>query len=646
MLNEHDHVATEARRSDADGIGGAVRLAQETASFIASSRQSDRAGMARFVGACSVGLALVLSLQSSAAGQNSDQPRTEVLGIAFASFAPLNTDIFIADANGNNARPLIATPDLDYNPSFSPDGRWVVFTSTRNGSADLFRVPAAGGTAERLTDHAAFDDQGVLSPDGHRLAFVSSRNGQADIWILELASGVLRNLTNHPGGDFRPAWSPDGGQIAFSSDRESSAPMFGFTVLHSTEIYVVQADGTNLRRVTSRHAAAGSPSWSSDGRLLVYYEAEIADVQRIRSAARQRGSTQLATVNVETGEHQTLTRGPGEKWSPRWVEHDRIGYVTRDPDSDGGVAFIQGAAGARGEMRNPGWSPDGRRMVFHRDVGTDWPPVRPWASRDASFRLQRTGVFPSYSPEGDRLVVNDERAGILHNRILMMNGDGSSRSVLFGDPQRSALAPAWSPRNDRIAFGIGRFFQGVQGAATADIAIMTLDGKDVRVLTDGSGNYGLPSWSPDGRQVVFRFAGKEGNGLMVAEVATAARRTLTTGAAHDNFPSWSPDGQRIAFTSDRDGDYEIYTIRTDGTDPKRLTNSPGNDAHNAWSPDGNWIVFTSTRGGFKDESALHPFNPQPSGDLYVMRADGSDVRMLTDDQFEDGTPGWIPVRRR
>ena len=94
----------------------------------------------------------------------------------------------------------------------------------------------------------------------------------------------------------------------------------------------------------------------------------------------------------------------------------------------------------------------------------------------------------------------------------------------------------------------------------------------------------------------------------------------------------------------RDGDYEIYTIRPDGSDLRRLTHTPGNDAHNAWSPDGEWIAFTSARGGFKDESPLHPYNPQSYGDLYVMRADGSDVRKLTDDQFEDGAPGWLPAQ--
>lgn len=57
-------------------------------------------------------------------------------------------------------------------------------------------------------------------------------------------------------------------------------------------------------------------------------------------------------------------------------------------------------------------------------------------------------------------------------------------------------------------------------------------------------------------------------------------------------------------------------------------------------------MFTSVRGGFKDEMALTPLKPQPNGDLWVMRPDGSDVRMLTDDQFEDGTPGWLPTSRR
>jgi len=335
--------------------------------------------------------------------------------------------------------------------------------------------------------------------------------------------------------------------------------------------------------------------------------------------------------------------GAGEKWSPHWRPDGRVAYSSGGPD--GGIECVSGTAGARGEARSPSWSPDGRRMVFHRDVEGLWPPLRDWPSRDPSFQLVRTGVFPSYAPAGDRLVLNDAKAGILHNSIIMMNADGSRRSIIFGEPDRSALAPVWSPSGDRIAVGIGRFFPQVQALSTADIAVMRADGTDVRILTDGTGNSGLPSWSPDGTRLVYRTAGKDRNGLSIVDVETRVVRALTSGSGHENFPSWSSKDDRIAFTSDRDGDYEIYSIRPDGTDLRRLTHTPGNDAHNAWSPDGEWIAFTSARGGFKDESVLHPYNPQPYGDLYVMRADGSDVRQLTDDQFEEGTPSWLPMRR-
>jgi len=85
-------------------------------------------------------LLLLFVRGSSVDGQDMTRKPELPSTIAFATFAPLDTDIFIAAADGSDAKPLLPHPDLDYNPSFSPDGRWIVFTSTRNGSADVFRV--------------------------------------------------------------------------------------------------------------------------------------------------------------------------------------------------------------------------------------------------------------------------------------------------------------------------------------------------------------------------------------------------------------------------------------------------------------------------------------------------------------------------
>src|SRR5947209_13326346 len=151
--------------------------------------------------------------------------------IAFKSLGPNNSDIFIADSDGNHVRALLPDPFLDYDASFSADARWIVFTSNRSGVAKIYRVHPDGSGLTRLTDGRAFDDQGALAPDARSLAFVSSRGGQADIWTLDLATRRLRNITRHPAGDFRPAWSPDGEWIAFSSDRDPLRTGFPNTTL-------------------------------------------------------------------------------------------------------------------------------------------------------------------------------------------------------------------------------------------------------------------------------------------------------------------------------------------------------------------------------------------------------------------------------
>ena len=90
----------------------------------------------------------------------------EPSSVAYASFGPLNAAIYVANADGSGERMVIAGSVLDMNPSFTPDGRSILFTSRRQGSADVYRVNTDGSHLERLTDHYAFDDQAVMAPDG------------------------------------------------------------------------------------------------------------------------------------------------------------------------------------------------------------------------------------------------------------------------------------------------------------------------------------------------------------------------------------------------------------------------------------------------------------------------------------------------
>ncbi len=103
---------------------------------------------------------------------------------------------------------------------------------------------------------------------------------------------------------------------------------------------------------------------------------------------------------------------------------------------------------------------------------------------------------------------------------------------------------------------------------------------------------------------------------------------LTTDPAFDSGPAWSPDGTRIAFTSDRDGNYEVYVMNADGTNQTRLTNNPADDGRASWSPDGQKIAFRSNRTG--------------DYEIYVMNANGTGVTELTSLAGLDTRPRYSP----
>ncbi|PLQ00069.1 PD40 domain-containing protein [Cupriavidus pauculus] len=624
-----------------------------------------------------IAVAAALSVLAASPAQAGAGTRGELL---LNRIGPVSSELYVSNADGTGEHKLLGTTGFDYHASFSRDGQWVVFTSERDGlgQSNLFRVKIDGTHLQRLTDHIAVDDQAVFSPtDANVIAFVSSRKGAdgwatANIWTLNIATGALKNVTgsvpfdpSKPHGYFRPSWSPDGQWLAFSSDvgtdwRGHDLPN-GWERTQESAIYVIRPDGSGFRKIASNPGYAdGSPTWSPDGASLVFYEStQEATWGAHRPELINAVSSQVVSVNVSTLEKTTLTAGPGYKVFPQYLAAGTIAYHVKGGATEG-IYTTAGAfrSTAGSGLRSPHYSADGLRMVYEKVA---FQPARTNGttlySFDRNWEYRYTDVFPQLSRDRQKLVYTEKA---INGSIATINPDFTGYARIY-DPATSGVDPAliakglagafqptWSPDRKWVAFGVGQWFL-TRAAGPGRIARIRTDGSTNGVpefLTDGTINSGFPSYSPDGSKLVYRVWSPTEAGLRIIDVNTRAITTLTT--EPDNTPGWSPDGSRIVFTrklvdpsNPNRYNYDVFTIRPDGTQLARLTTHGANDGHAVWTWDGR-ILYNSGVYGYRDEVGLYDFTFQPDGQNWLMNADGSDKKPLTDTVWEEAMPLFVP----
>lgn len=209
--------------------------------------------------------------------------------LAYTSYKEGNPDLWLGE------RKLSSHPDLNTGAAFSPDGRVIALTLAKDGNPEVYLIDrATGAIHQRLTDHPAIDTSPTWAPDGRRLAFVSDRIGAPQIYVMRRDGTGVRALTSE-GYNTNPCWSPTADVIAY--DRLITA--------ERSDIYTVDVATGEIRRLTWNRWSSEDPFYSPDGRQIVF-------------AANREGAFQLYLMNADGGNVRRLTLGPGPYGSPSW----------------------------------------------------------------------------------------------------------------------------------------------------------------------------------------------------------------------------------------------------------------------------------------------------------------------------------------
>jgi TolB protein len=282
--------------------------------------------------------------------------------------------------------------------SINSGGGVIVFYSDRDGNTEIYSSKPDGSGTGRLTNDPGYDDSPAISPDGRRVVFLSTRDDPNsrfpdlvyEIYVMDIDGAALERLTFSEASEDHPSWSPSGDSILFDADYDGD----GFS-----EIYSMDPDGTNINRLTSNQANDQFAEWSPDGSQIAF-------------SSDRNGNWDIYVMNADGSNEQPLTDSPDWELFPAWSpDGAQIAYFGKSPNTHNTDVSVMDRDGSNARQltvmpgfdEDPDWSTDGSQLIFQTDRDGDFEiyVMNPDGSNQHPLAAARQSneLWPSWGPE-------------------------------------------------------------------------------------------------------------------------------------------------------------------------------------------------------------------------------------------------------
>ena len=499
--------------------------------------------------------------------------------------------------NAQSASATETAPLAVFEPAISPNGAEIAFVS----GGDVWTVPSAGGEAHLLVAHPATESRPLYSPDGKYLAFTSARTGNGDIYVLTLATGELNRLTYDDSPERVEAWSPDSKWIYFSNGANDISGM--------NDIYRVRlSGGTPMPMTADRYVNEYNAAPAPDGKSLAFVAHGMEPGQWWRNGHAHIDETEIWQVKNHGAapKYEMLVKSGAKQLWPMWSADGRTLYYTSDRSGTENL-WAHSATGEKqltpfqdGRVLWPSICADGRSIVFERNFGIWRYDVATGQSHPLAIQLHGVPAEPAVehrkitdhlqafvlSPDGKKVVFQ------VRGELFAASAKDGGEGFRITNTLAEESSPDWLKDNKRIVYDSDR--GGKRHLHLYDFATQT-----ETALTSGTAEDERPMVSPDGKSIVFL---RDRSKLVVMDLAskkeTEVAKVLTGPPAFGPVPyDWSPDSKWIAYLDYSGRNFRnAKIVPVSGGIPQFvsfLANTAGMQLK--WSADGKFLLFITNQ---------------------------------------------------